>query len=153
MQYSMCHNESHDICRRDSGAPNSGWIWRVHSYNIPGFRFPVHFKFATAYGLKPIAASSSEFDSRHLSCTRFAAGTSNATYQITSSRIVLNNTQEQQWNPTLAISNSRYNNSKIRKLIHINIEDRRIRLSNIVSLTNDLFLYLYQLRRLCWLNV
>ena len=65
-----------------------------------------------------------------------------------------NNKQERQWNPPLAISNSRYNNSNIRTLIHFNIDERKIHLSSIVSLTNDLFDYLYLLRRLCvaWMS-
>jgi len=54
---------------------------------------------------------------------------------------------------TLAISESRYQNSNIRTFIHFNIEERKIHLSSIVSLTNDLFDYLYQLRRLRCLNV
>ena len=91
--------------------------------------FPVHLKFATDDCLKPFAASFSQLDSCHischLSCNRSAGGTSNVAYQFTSSQMVISNTQERQWNPTLAISNSRYNNSNIRTLIHFNIEERK----------------------------
>jgi len=154
MQCLICHNESYDICRRDSGAPESGWILLFHSKYVRGFSLPVHLKFATDDWLKPFAASFSQFDSCHLFHNRSAGGTSYVTYQFTSSQMVINNTQERQWNPTLAISNPRYNNSNIRTLIHFNIEERKIHLSSsIVSLTNDLFDSLYQLRRLCWLNV
>ena len=154
MQCSIFHNESNDICWRDSSAPESGWILLFHSKYGHGFRLPAHLKFATNNWLKPFAASFSQSDSCHLSCNRSAGGTSYVAYQSTSSYMVNNNKQEHQWNPTLAISNSRYNNSNIRTLIHFNIEKRKIHLSSIMSLTNDLFDYLYQLRRLCvaWMS-
>jgi len=153
MQCSIYHNELYDICRRDCGAPESGWILRFYSKYVRRFRLPVHLKFATDDWLKPFAASFSQFDSCHLSCIRSAGGTSYIPYQFTSSYMVINNKQECQWNPTLAISNSRYNNSNIRTLIHFNIEERKIHLFSIVSRTNDLLDYLYQWSRLCWLNV
>ena len=153
MQCSICHNESYDICRRDSCAPESGWILRFHSKSVRGFRLPVHLKFATDDWLQPFGAPFSQFDSYHLSCNRSAGGTSYVTYQFTSSQTVINTKQECQWNPTLAISNSRYNNSNIRTFIHFNPEERKIHLSCIVSLSSDLFDYLYQLRRLCALNI
>ena len=153
MQCSISHNKSYDICRRDSGAPSSGWILLLHSKYGRGFRLPVHPKFATDHWLKPFAASFSWLDSCHLSCNWSAGRTSYVLYQFTSSYMFINNQQERQWNPTLAISNSRYNNSNIRTLIHFNIEERKIHLSSIVSLTNDLFDYLYQLRRICCLHV
>jgi len=153
MQCSICHNKSYDICQRDSSAPESGWILHFHLKYIHGFRLPVHLKFATDNWLTPFAASFSQFNSYHLSCNRSAGGTSYVVYQFTSSQKVINHKQERQWNPTLAISKSRYNNSNIRTLIHFNIEERKIHLSSIVCLTNDIFDYLYQLRRLCCLNV
>ena len=168
MQCSICHHESYDICHRDSGAPESEWILLFHLKYGRGFRLPVHLKFATNDWLKPFAASFSRFDSCHWSWNRSAGGTSYVAYQLTSSYMVMNNKQERQWNPTLAIHNkqqcqwnptlaisdSRYNNSNIRTLIHFNIEERKIHLSSIVSLKNDLFDYLYQLRRLCvaWMS-
>jgi hypothetical protein len=147
IQYSICHNKSYTICWRDSGAPESGWLLLFHSKYVRGFRLPVYLKFATDHWLKPFAASFSQFDSCQVSCSRSAGGSSYVPYQFTSSHMVINTRQEHQWNPTLAISKSRYNNSNIRTLIHFNIEER------IVSLTNDLFDYLYQLRGLCCLNV
>jgi len=153
MQCSICHNESYDICRRDSGAHESGWILLFHSGYVRGFWLSVHIKFTTDEWLKPCAASFSQFDSCYFSCNRSAGRTSYVMYQFTSSHMVINNKQERQWNPTLAISNSRYNNSNIRTWIHFNNEERKIHLSSIVSLTNNLFDYLYQLRRLCSLNV
>jgi len=153
MQCSICHNESYDICQRDSGAPESVWIMPFNSKYACGFRLPVHLKFATDDWLKPFAAWFSQLDSCHLSFNWSAGRTFYIVYQFTSSHMVINNKQECQWNPTLAISISRYNNSNIRSLIHFNIEERKIHLSSIVSLTNDLFDYLYQLRRLCYLNV
>jgi len=152
MQCSICHNESYDISWRDSGAPESGWILLFHWKYVRGFRLLVHLKFATDDWLKPFAVSFSQFDSCHLSCNWSARGTSYVAYHFTSSHMVINNKQEHQWNPTLVISNSRYNNSNIRTLIHFNIEERKINLSSIVSLTNNLFDSLYQLRRLCYLN-
>ena len=148
MQCLVCHDESYDICRRDSGAPESGWILLFHSKYGNGFRLPVHLQFTTDNWLKPFAASFSQIDTCHLSCNRSTGGTSYVAYQFTSSHMVINNKQERQWNPTLAISNSRYNNSNIRTLIRFIIEERKIHLSSIVSLTNDLFDYLYQLWRL-----
>jgi hypothetical protein len=124
MQCSISPNKSHDICRRDSSTPESGWISLFHLTYVHGFRHPVHIKMATAKQLKPFVASFSHFDSWHLSCNRSAAGTSNVTYDFTVSHMVINNNQECQRNPTLAISNSRYNNSNIRTLIHINMEER-----------------------------
>jgi len=153
MQCSISHNESYNNCGRDSGAPESGSVLLFHSKYIRGFRLLVHLKFSTDDWLKPIAASFSQFDSCHLSYNRSAGGTSYVAYQFTSSQMVINNEHEWQWYPTLVISNSRYNNSNIRTLIHFNIEERKIHLSSIVSLPNDLFDYLYQLRRLCCLNV
>ena len=154
MQCSICHNKSYDICWRDSAAPESGWILLFHSNYGRGFRLPVHLKFTTDNWLKFFAASFSRFDSCNSTCNRSAGGTSHVAYQFTSSFMVINNKQERQWNPTLAISNSRYNNSNIRTLIHFNMEERKIHLSRIVSLTSDLFDYLYQLRRLCvaWMS-
>ena len=153
MQCSICLNESYDICWRDSSASESGWILLFHSRYVHGVRLPVHLKFATDDWLKPFAASFSQFDSCHSSCNRSAAGTSYVTYQFTSSHMVINNRPEHQWNPTLAISISRYNNSSIRTLIQFNNEEREIHLSSIVSLTNNLFDNLYQLWKLCFLNV
>jgi len=144
MQCWICHNKSYDICRRDSGAPDSGWILLFHSKYGRGFRLLVHLKSATENWLRLFAASFSQLDSCLISCNRSAWGTSYVAYQFTSSYMVISNTQERQWNSTLAISNSRYNNSNIRTLIHFNIEERKIHLSSIVSLTNDLFDYLYQ---------
>ena len=147
MQCLICHIESYDICWRDSSAPESGWILLVHSKYVCGFRLPGHLKFVTDDWSKGFAASFSQFDSCHLSCSRSAGRTSYVAYQFTSSHMVINiNKHERQWNPTLAISNSRYNNSNNRTLIHFNIEERKIHLSSIVSLTNDLFDYLYQLK-------
>jgi len=139
MQCSICHNKSYDICQRDSGAPKSGWKLLFHSNNVRRFRLPVHLKFTTDNWLKPFAASFSQFDSCDGSCNRSAGGTSYVSYQFTSSHMVINSNQERQWNPTLAISNSRYNNSNIWTFIHFNIEKRKIHLSSIVSLTNNLF--------------
>jgi len=153
IQLSICHNESYDICGKDSSAPESGWNWFFHSKYVRGSRLPMHLKFATGNWLKPFAASFSQFDSCHLSCNRSAGVTSYVAYQFSSSCMVINNKHERQWYPTLAISNSRYTNSNIRTLIHFNIEERKIHLSSIVFLTNDLFDYLYQFRRLCCLNV
>jgi len=153
MQCSICHNKSYDICRRDSDVSERGWILHFHSKYGRGFRLPVHLKFATDDWLKPFAESCSRFDWCHISCNGSAGGTSHVTYQLTSSHMVINKKQERQWNPTLTISNSRYNNSNIRTLSDFNIEGRKIHLSSIVSLTNDLFDYLNWLRRLCCLNV
>jgi len=154
MQCSICHNESYDICWRVSGAPESGWILLFHSKYGRGFRLLVHLEFTTDDWLRTFAASFSQFESCHLSGNRSAGGISYVTYQFTSSYMVINTKQERQWNPTLAISNSRYNNSNIRTLIHFNIEERKIPLSSIESLTNDLFDYLYQLSRLyvAWMS-
>jgi len=124
-QCSICQNESHDICRRDSSVHETGWILLFHLKYVSGFRLPVHFKFATDDWLMLFVASFSQFDSCTLSCNRSAVGTSNITYQFTSSHMVIHNKQEQQWNPTLAISNLRYTNSNIRTLIHFNIEERK----------------------------
>ena len=139
MDCSICRNESNDICWRDSGAPESGWILLFHAKYLCSFRLPVHLKFATDNWLKPFTASFWQFDSCHLSCNRSAGGTSYVAYQFTLSQMVINNQQEHQWNPTLAISNSRYNNSNIRTLIYFNIEERKIHPSSIVSFTNDIF--------------
>jgi len=125
MQCLIYRNEYHVICRRDSGAPESGPIVLFHSKYVCGCRLLVHLKFATDDWLKPFAASFSQFDSCHLSCNRSATGTSNITNQLNSSHMVINNKQECQWNITLAISNSRYNNSNLRTLIHFNIEERK----------------------------
>ena len=113
MQCSIWHNESYDICWRDSSAPESGGILLFHSKYVCGFMLPVHLKFSTDDWLKPFAASFSQFNSCHLSCNRCTGGTSYVTYQFTSSEMVINNKHEHQWNPTLAISNPRYNNSNI----------------------------------------
>jgi len=102
-----------------------GWMLLFHSKYVLGFRILVQLKFATDDWLKPFAASFSQFDWCHLSCNRSATGTSNVAYQFTSSYIVINNQHKRQWKPTLAISNSRYNNSNIRTLIHFNIEERK----------------------------
>ena len=154
MQRSICHNASYDICQRDSGMLDSGCILLFHSKYGRGWRLLVHLKFATDDCVKPFAASFSRFNWCHVSCNRSVGGTSYVAYQFTSSYMVINNKQERQWNPTLAISNTRYNNSNIRTLIHFNIEEKNIHLSSIVSLTNDLFDYLYQSRRLCdaWMS-
>jgi len=153
MQCSICHNDSYDICRSESGAPESGWILLFHSKYLLGPRLPAHLNFAPDDWLKPFAASFSQFDLCHISCNRSARGTSYVAYQFPSSHMVINNKLEREWNPTLAISNSWYDNSNIRTLIHFHIEERKIHLSSILSLTNDLFDYLYQLRRICCLNV
>jgi len=125
MQCLICHNESHDISQRDPVAPDSGRILLFHSKCVFGCRLLVHLKFATDDCLKPFPATFSQFDSRHVSCTSSAAATSNAANQFTSLHMVINYTQVRQWNPTLAISNSTYNNSNIRSLIHPNIEERQ----------------------------
>ena len=153
MQYSINQKESYDICRSDPSAPESRWIFLFQSKYVYGFSLPVHLKFTADDWLKRFAASFSQFDLCHLSCNRSAGGTSYVAYQFTSSHMVISITQQRQWNPTPAISNSRYNNSDIRTLIPFNIEERKIHLSSIVSLTNNLFVYLNQLRRLCCLNV
>jgi len=124
MQCSICGNESHDICRRDSCVPENGWIMLCHSKYVCDFGLPVHLKFTTDDWLNPIAVSFSQFNWCHLSCNLSATGTSNVTYQFTASYMLINNKHERQWNRTLAISNSRYNNSKIRTLIHFNIQER-----------------------------
>jgi len=125
MQCSIHHNDSRDICQRDSGAPETGWILLIHLKYIRSFRLLVNLKFTTDHWLKPFAASFSQFNWCHLLCTRSAAESSNVTYQFTSSHMVINWKHERQWNPTLAISNSWYNNSNIRTLIHFNIEERK----------------------------
>jgi hypothetical protein len=113
VQCLICHNESDDICRRDSGAHESGWILLIHSKYIRGFMLPVHLKFATDDWLKPFAASFWQFDSCHLSCNQSAGGTSYVTYRFTSFHMVIYDKHAPQWNLTLAISNPRYNNSNI----------------------------------------
>jgi len=124
MQCVICHYESHDICWRDCSAPKSVWILLFHSKYVHGFRLPVHLKFATDNRLKHFAVLFPQFDSCCVSYYRSAAGTSTVMYQFTLSHIVINTKQEPQWNSTLAIPNSRYNNSNIRTLIHFNIEER-----------------------------
>jgi hypothetical protein len=89
-----------------------------------GCRLQVNLKFATDGIVKPIASSFSHFDSCQLSCNRTTAETSNFAKQSTSSDIVINHKQELHWNPTVAISNSRYINSNIRTFVEFNIEDR-----------------------------
>jgi len=122
MHCAIQYNESHDICWRDSGAPESGWIFLFHLKYIRGFRLMVHLKFATDEWLKLFAVIFSQFDSCHWSCNRSAPGTYNVANQFTPSHTIINNKHECQWSPTLAISDSRYNNSNIRTLIHFNIE-------------------------------
>jgi len=91
MQYSIWHNKSHDICRRDSGAHESGWISLYHSNYVAGFRLLGHLKFATDEWLKPFATWFSQFNSCHVSFNRSATRTSNVLYQFTLSHMVINN--------------------------------------------------------------
>jgi len=125
IQCSICHNESHRHCWQDSGGPASGRIMHFDSKYIHGCRLPAHLKFATDDWLNPFAVSFSQWNLCDWSCNRSAAGTSNLAKQFTWSHTVTNNKQEHQWNPTLAISNSRYSNSNIRTLIDFNIEERK----------------------------
>ena len=150
---SISDNQSYDICWRASGAHDSGWMLIFHSKYIHGFRLLVHLQFTTDDWLKPIAASFSQLDTCHWRCNRSVGGTSYVKYQFTSSHMVIINIQERQWNHSLAIPNSRYNNYNIRTLIHFNIEDRKIHLSSVVPLTNDFFDCLYQFRRSWCFNV
>jgi hypothetical protein len=105
MQCLICHNEWYYICRRDSGAPRSGWILLFHSKYVRHFWLSVHLNLAPDDWFKHIAALCTSFNWCHLSCNTSARGTFNVVYQSTSSHMVINNKHEHQWNPTIVIVN------------------------------------------------